>query len=49
LIPMVASLAFGVLFATTVTLLFVPCLYLSGALLRQRLAGATSRDGVVNR
>lgn len=49
LIPMVASLAFGVLFATTVTLLFVPCLYLSGALLRQRLAGATNRDGVVNR
>jgi len=31
LIPMVASLAFGVLFATVVTLVFVPCLYLSGA------------------
>ncbi len=28
LIPMVLSLTFGVLFATAVTLLFVPCLYL---------------------
>lgn len=28
LVPMVLSLTFGVLFATTVTLLFVPCLYL---------------------
>jgi multidrug efflux pump subunit AcrB len=30
LIPMVTSLAFGVLFATGVTLLLVPCLYLLG-------------------
>jgi len=30
LIPMVISLAFGVLFATGVTLLLVPCLYLFG-------------------
>lgn len=30
LIPMVTSLSFGVLFATAVTLLFVPALYLSG-------------------
>ena len=30
LIPMVTSLAFGVLFATGVTLLLVPCLYLVG-------------------
>jgi multidrug efflux pump subunit AcrB len=30
LIPMVISLAFGVLFATGVTLLLVPCLYLLG-------------------
>jgi len=37
LIPMVASLAFGVLFATTVTLLFVPCLYMAGARLKQQL------------
>jgi len=36
LIPMVASLAFGVLFATVVTLVFVPCLYLSGANLNAR-------------
>ena len=38
LIPMVCSLAFGVLFATTVTLVFVPCLYLAGANLKTRLA-----------
>ena len=38
LIPMVCSLAFGVLFATTVTLVFVPCLYLAGANLKARLA-----------
>ena len=31
LIPMVTSLAFGVLFASSVTLLFVPCIYLLGA------------------
>ena len=37
LIPMVASLAFGVLFATGVTLVFVPCLYLAGANLKARL------------
>ena len=30
LIPMVASLAFGVLFATFVTLMMVPALYLAG-------------------
>jgi multidrug efflux pump subunit AcrB len=36
LIPMVASLAFGVLFATGVTLVFVPCLYLAGANLKAR-------------
>lgn len=37
LIPMVSSLAFGVLFATSVTLVFVPCLYLAGANLKARL------------
>ncbi|MEM8497029.1 MAG: efflux RND transporter permease subunit [Pseudomonadota bacterium] len=37
LIPMVASLAFGVLFATFVTLLFTPALYLAGESLRHRL------------
>lgn len=36
LIPMVSSLAFGVLFATTVTLVFVPCLYLAGANIKAR-------------
>ncbi|MCT2529302.1 efflux RND transporter permease subunit [SAR92 clade bacterium H921] len=36
LIPMVSSLAFGVLFATTVTLVFVPCLYLAGANLKAK-------------
>lgn len=37
LIPMVISLAFGVLFATGVTLLLVPCLYLFGVQLARRL------------
>lgn len=37
LIPMVTSLAFGVLFATGVTLLLVPCLYLLGEQLSARV------------
>jgi multidrug efflux pump subunit AcrB len=37
LIPMVTSLAFGVLFATPVTLLLVPCLYLLGVQVSVRL------------
>jgi multidrug efflux pump subunit AcrB len=37
LIPMVTSLAFGVLFATFVTLLLVPCLYLAGEQVGSRL------------
>lgn len=36
LIPMVVSLAFGVLFATVVTLVFVPNLYFFGERIRQR-------------
>ncbi len=35
--PMVASLSFGVLFATFVTLLFVPALYLTGESVTRRL------------
>ena len=42
LIPMVASLSFGVLFATAVTLLFVPCLYMAGATLKQKITGDSS-------
>jgi multidrug efflux pump subunit AcrB len=46
LIPMVTSLAFGVLFATGVTLVLVPCLYLFGeqvgSLLRPRAAVASA-------
>ncbi len=38
LIPMVISLAFGVLFATGVTLLLVPALYLFGENMQRRLA-----------
>ncbi|TXS90651.1 efflux RND transporter permease subunit [Parahaliea aestuarii] len=38
LIPMVTSLAFGVLFATGITLLLVPCLYLMGEQVAQRLS-----------
>ncbi|AWB65281.1 AcrB/AcrD/AcrF family protein [Saccharobesus litoralis] len=37
LIPMVISLAFGVLFASTVTLYLVPCAYLGGHSIGQRL------------
>ncbi len=37
LIPMVTSLSFGVLFATGVTLLLVPCLYLLGEQLSVRI------------
>ena len=46
LIPMVTSLAFGVLFATGVTLVLVPCLYLFGeqvgSLLRPRVEVASA-------
>lgn len=44
LIPMVISLAFGVLFATGVTLLLVPCLYLFGERFSEML-GATRASG----
>lgn len=44
LIPMVCSLAFGVLFATVITLVFVPCLYLAGANLKARLGGQPLDD-----
>ena len=37
LIPMATSLAFGVAFATAVTLFLVPCLYLFGERLRAAL------------
>jgi multidrug efflux pump subunit AcrB len=51
LIPMVTSLAFGVLFATGVTLVLVPCLYLLGEqisahLLHRRQPMADAIDGV---
>lgn len=42
LIPMVISLAFGVLFATGVTLLLVPCLYLFGEQVSAKLRGDAS-------
>jgi len=48
LIPMVSSLAFGVLFATTVTLVFVPCLYLAGANLKARLTKSSERKTALN-
>lgn len=43
LIPMVISLSFGVLFATTVTLLLVPCLYLLGTKIRAKFSGVEGR------
>ncbi|MBV33123.1 MAG: hypothetical protein CMK36_06745 [Porticoccaceae bacterium] len=39
LVPMVISLVFGVLFATTVTLIFVPAIYLTAASFRDYLRG----------
>jgi multidrug efflux pump subunit AcrB len=48
LIPMVASLSFGVLFATSVTLLFVPCLYMAGATLKQQLMGDSSDTDTIS-
>ena len=48
LIPMVSSLAFGVLFATTVTLVFVPCLYLAGANLKARLTKSSESKTALN-
>jgi multidrug efflux pump subunit AcrB len=44
LIPMVVSLSFGVMFATGVTLVLVPALYLLGDDLG-RLFGTLSRKG----
>ena len=43
LIPMVTSLAFGVLFATGVTLVLVPCLYLFGEQVGDMLASLRGR------
>ena len=49
LIPMVTSLAFGVLFATAVTLLLVPCLYIAGERLREILSiGSSEVEGQLN-
>lgn len=42
LIPMVTSLAFGVLLATAVTLVLVPCLYFVGERVKARIKGGVS-------
>ena len=44
LIPMATSLAFGVLFATTITLILVPCLYLVLADIRQAFLWLLGRN-----
>ena len=44
LIPMVVSLSFGVLFATGVTLVLVPALYLLGDDIGKFLSSATNRE-----
>lgn len=44
LIPMVVSLAFGVLFATAVTLLFVPALYLFGSRLKDKVKSKLGQE-----
>ncbi|MBB3167765.1 efflux RND transporter permease subunit [Simiduia aestuariiviva] len=38
-IPMAVSLAFGVLFATLITLVMIPCLYVAGGDIRKKLGG----------
>ncbi|AFU99783.1 efflux RND transporter permease subunit [Simiduia agarivorans] len=43
LIPMVISLAFGVLLASTVTLVLVPCLYVAGVNLKRRAQALLAR------
>lgn len=43
LIPMAIALAFGVLFASPITLVFVPCAYLLGHLAATRIKGTTRR------
>ncbi len=43
LVPMVLSLTFGVLLATTVTLLFIPCLYLLCDSIAKRVNGLFAR------
>lgn len=43
-IPMAVSLAFGVLFATVVTLILVPCLYVTTADIRPMFARITGRE-----
>ena len=45
LIPMVASLSFGVLCAMLGTLLFTPCLYLAGDNVKRRLGMARGQAG----
>lgn len=45
LIPMVISLSFGVLFATTVTLLLVPSLYLLGSKVGRRVSRSKPEQG----
>ncbi|GLS25931.1 efflux RND transporter permease subunit [Marinibactrum halimedae] len=44
LIPMVASIAFGILFATGVTLLFVPAMYLAGARMQYHILRIRGKD-----
>lgn len=46
LIPMVVALAFGVLFATTVTLVLVPCLFYLGERTRLRLQGSSQKQAL---
>jgi multidrug efflux pump subunit AcrB len=43
LVPMVISLAFGVLFSSVVTLFLVPCSYYGGFNLKTRISGVIGR------
>ncbi len=42
LIPMAISLGFGILFATAITLILIPCIYMIGEEIKQSIIGKTS-------
>ena len=45
-IPMALSLAFGILFATTITLILIPCLYIMAMNLKNAVVGSRARAEV---
>ena len=47
MIPMAISLGYGIVFATAITLIIVPCLYVATADLARVLAGRREADGAI--